>query len=233
MIRISFFTLGAWSVKIFRAGCLILLGASVVRLLANPETAHLSRYLTLAAGCYVAAWAMSVVLKRHIGKCRSSRDGWRFWICIGDRWLELQTESPTDSEVVLNGGPEDWLSYLNEFLEVLIYGISRITWGALILQTHQSPRLLLETAEKTKKEGVTTYTFRSGEARRIEFIEAWDRHGERIQLHVFETSSSSHLSVRTNEEQHTLRVEDIGESPVVYRPDRLRARVEALARARE
>ena len=181
----------------------------------------------------MAAWAMSLTLKRHIGKRRSSSEGWRFWVCIGDRWLELQTESPTESEVVLFGGPVDWLSYLNEFLEVLMYGISRITWGTLILQTHQSPRLLLEKAKKTKEGGVTTYTLGPGEEQRIEFVEAWDGHGRRIQLRVFEISASSHLFGGTNEERHVLRVEDTGESPVVYRPDRLRARVEALARARE
>lgn len=232
MIRVSFFTLGAWSVKIFRAGCLILLGASVVRLLANPETACLSRYLMFAGGFYVAAWAMSLTLKRHIGKRRSSSDGWRFWVCIGDRWLELQTESPTESEVVLLGGPIDSLSYLNEFLEVLMYGISRITWGTLILHTNSSPHLLLEKAKKTRKGGVTAYTIGSREEERIEFVEAWDGHGRRIQLRVFETSTS-HLFGGANEEGHTLRVEDTGESPVVYRPDRLRARVEDLARARE
>ena len=233
MIRVSFFTLGGWSVKIFRAGCLILLGASLVRFLANPETAQLSLYLTVAGGFYVAAWAMTLMLKHHIGKRRSSRDGWCFWVCIGDRWLALQTESPTESEVVLYGGSVVWLSYLNEFLEVLMYGISRITWGTLILQTNQGPRLLLEKAKTTKKGGVTTYTLGSGEEKRIEFIEAWDGHGRRIQLRVFETSSSSHLFGGTNEEQHTLRVEDTGESPIIYRPDRLRARVQALARTRE
>ena len=230
MIRISLFTLGAWSVKVFRAGCLLLLGATVVRLLGNPENAYASRYVILAGVCYVAAWAMGLVLKGHIEKRRSSRDGWRFWVCLRDRWLEIETEPSTTSEVVLFGVPTDRLSYVNEFLEVLMYGLSRISWGTLVLETRQCPPLFLAKAKKTKEGRVTTYTLGSIEEPRIEFVEAWDEDGSRIQLRVSEVRSSS-VSGDIGGEKYTLRIEEAGESSVIYRPGKLRARIEALSKA--
>lgn len=230
MIRVSFFTLGAWSVKVLRAACLLLLGATVVTFLAQPENAPTSRYAILAGVCYIAAWVMGLVLKGHIDRRRSSREGWRFWVCLEDRWFEIETESSTASEVVLYGVPTDRLSYVNEFLEVLMYGLSRISWGTLVLEMRQCPPLFLATAKKTKEGRITTYTFGSTGEPRIEFVEAMDEDGSRIQVRVFEVRSTASAFGGISGEQYTLRIEDAGESSVVYRPSRLRARIEALSK---
>lgn len=230
MSRFSLFTLGAWLVKAFRGGCLLLLGAALVSLLANPEGAYTSRYLVVAGVCYLAAWVMGLVLKGHIAKRRSSRDGWRFWVCLADQWLEIDTESSTTSEVVLVGVPTDWVSYVNDFLEVLMYGLSRISWGTLILETRQCPPLFLARARKIKEGRVTTYTLGAAEEPSIEFVEAWGEDGSRIQLRVFEAQATSSVLGATTGERFTLRIEDVGELSVVYRPSTLRARIEALSK---
>lgn len=229
MIRISLFTLGAWSVKVFRAVCLLLLGATVVRILGNPEDADVSRYVILAGVCYVAAWVMSLLLKGHIEKRRSSCDGWRFWVCLEDRWLEIDATTSITSEVALFGVQTDHLSYVNEFFEVLMYGLSRISWGTLVLEARHCPLLFLEKARKTKEGQVTTYTLGSRDEPRIEFVEAWDEDGRRVQLRVSEVHFTSVCGMTS--EQHTLRIEDVGETPVIYRPRTLMARIEALSKA--
>lgn len=228
MIRISFFTLGAWSVKAFRAGCLVLLGATVVRSLGDLEHAYVSGYVILAGVCYIAAWVMGLVLKGHIEKRRSSRGGWRFWVCLGDRWFEIDAATSTNSEVALFGAQTDKLSYVNEFFEVLMYGLSRLSWGTLVLETRHCPLLFLERAKQTKKGRVTTYILGSREEPKIEFVEAWNDDGRRIQLRVSEVHFTSFRHMTG--EQYTLRIEDAGETPLIYRPRTLMARVEALSK---